>query len=103
FSKLVSEGMLDTTRKCPTDVLVVVPSDERYVDALATAAQLRQRGFNTEVYHQADKLAKQLRYASRKVIPFVWLPPFDNEGRHEVKDLATGAQVAADPATWQRP
>ncbi|WP_198161738.1 histidine--tRNA ligase [Nocardia puris] len=103
FSKLVSEGMLDTSRKCPTDVLVVVPSDERRADALATAAQLRQRGYNTEVYHQADKLAKQLRYASRKAIPFVWLPPFTDDGRHEVKDLATGEQVTADPATWQRP
>ncbi|WP_327116598.1 histidine--tRNA ligase [Nocardia sp. NBC_01730] len=103
FAKLASEGLLDTTRKCPTDVLVVVPSDERRAQALATAAQLRDRGFNTEVYHQADKLAKQIRYASRKAIPFVWLPPFDDDGSHEVKDLATGTQVGADPGTWQRP
>ncbi|MFC9965663.1 histidine--tRNA ligase [Nocardia ignorata] len=101
FSKLVSEGLLDTSRKSPTEVLVVVPSDERRADALATAAALRQRGINTEVYHQADKLAKQLRYASRKAIPFVWMPPFDDDGSHEIKNLETGEQVAADPATWQ--
>jgi histidyl-tRNA synthetase len=103
FAKMVTEGLLETDRACPTDVLVVVPSDERRADALATATTLRNRGLNTEVYHQADKLAKQIRYASRKSIPFVWLPPFDDNGNHEVKDMATGTQIDADPHTWQRP
>lgn len=103
FAKMVSEGLIDTGRRCPTDILVIVPSDDRRADALATAAILRDRGFNTEVYHQADKLAKQLRYASRKCIPFVWLSPFDDDGGHEVKDMATGTQITSDPHTWQRP
>ncbi|MGW5520159.1 histidine--tRNA ligase [Nocardia africana] len=103
FAKMVSEGLIDTGRRCPTDILVIVPSDDRRADSLATAAILRDRGFNTEVYHQADKLAKQLRYASRKCIPFVWLPPFDDDGGHEVKDMATGTQITSDPHTWQRP
>jgi histidyl-tRNA synthetase len=102
FAKLAGEGLLDTARKCPTDILVVVPSDERRTEALATAATLRSRGFNTEVYHQADKLAKQIRYASRKAIPFVWLPPFDDDGVHEIKDMTAGTQVTADPTTWQQ-
>ncbi|MBF6397892.1 histidine--tRNA ligase [Nocardia cyriacigeorgica] len=101
FAKMASEGLLDTSRKCPTDVLVVVPSDDRRREALTTAAQLRNRGINTEVYHQADKLAKQIRYASRKSIPFVWLPPFSDDGGHEVKDMATGTQTEADPQVWQ--
>lgn len=103
FSKLVAEGLLKTGPKCPTDVLVVIPSAERRANAIETAALLRARGFNTELYHQADKLAKQIRYASRKGIPFVWFPPFDDDKPHEVKEMATGRQERADLATWNRP
>lgn len=100
FAKLVAEGRLETGPSSPTDVLVVIPSDERRGDALATSAALRGRGLNVETYHQADKIAKQLKYASRKGIPFVWFPPFEDGRDHEVKDMVTGDQEVADPATW---
>lgn len=102
FAKLVTEGLLQTGSSCPSDVLVVVPNDQRRPHAVAAAAQLRARGFNTELYHQPDKLAKQIRYASRKGIPFVWFPPFEDGQSHEVKDMGSGDQREADPATWQR-
>ena len=102
FAKLVAEGLLQTGPSCPSDVLVVVPSDERRPLAATTAAELRARGLNTELYHQADKIARQIRYASRKGIPFVWFPPFEDGKPHEVKDMATGQQDPADPRTWQR-
>jgi histidyl-tRNA synthetase len=102
FAKLVAEGLLQTGPSCPSDVLVVVPSDGRRPLAAATAAELRARGLNTELYHQADKIARQIRYASRKGIPFVWFPPFEDGKPHEVKDMATGQQDPADPRTWQR-
>jgi histidyl-tRNA synthetase len=102
FAKLVAEGLLQTGPSCPSDVLVVVPSDERRPQAAATAAELRSRGLNTELYHQADKIARQVRYASRKGIPFVWFPPFEDGRPHEVKDMATGEQGTADPGTWHR-
>ena len=70
---------------------------------LMMSAQLRRRGLNTELYHQPDKLAKQLRYAARKEIPFVWFPPFSEGNPHEVKDLTTGEQTTADPDTWLPP
>jgi histidyl-tRNA synthetase len=101
LAKLVAEGLLPTGPKCPTDVLVVIPSAERRAQAAATAARLRARGLNTELYHQADKLAKQIRYASRKGIPFVWFPPFEDGKPHEVKDLTTGVQTCADPDAWR--
>ncbi len=103
FAKLVAEGRLSTGPSCPSDVLVVIPSDARRAEAGATAALLRNRGYNVEVYHQADKLGKQIRYASRKGIPFVWFPPFEDGKPHEVKDMAGGEQVTADPRTWVRP
>ncbi len=100
FAKLVAEGRITGGRFCPTDVLVVLPGDERRAAALEVAARLRERGFNTEVYHQAAKIGKQIQYASKKDIPFVWFPPFEDGRPHEVKNLATGEQVEADPASW---
>src|SRR5262249_10583147 len=97
FAKLLAEGLLPTGPSCPTDVLVVIPNDERRAVAAETAARLRGRGLNTELYHQADKLAKQIRYASRKGIPYVWFPPFEDGRPHEVTDLASAAPPAAAP------
>ncbi len=100
FAKLLAEGLVETGPKSPTTVLVAIPSDERRGEAITTAAALRARGINTEVYHQASNLKKQLKYAEKKGIPFVWFPPFDDGKAHEVKDMATGAQAEADPGTW---
>ena len=50
----------------------------------------------------ADKIARQIRYASRKGIPFAWFPPFEDGKPHEVEDMTTGQQDPADPRTWQR-
>jgi len=100
FAKLVTEGLLQTGPKSPAAVLVVIPSDRRRPHAQAVAAQLRKRGINTELYHQPDKLARQIRYASRKGIPAVWFPPFEDGKPHEVKDMETGEQVTAEPSTW---
>ena len=100
FAKLVSEKRLRVGPKCPTQVLVIFPRAERREDVARTANLLRERGLNVEMYHGPDKIAQQMRYASRKGIPYVWFPPFENGGAHEVKDMASEKQVVADPATW---
>ena len=48
-----------------------------------------------------QKFGKQIRYAERRGIPYVWFTTAD--GGHEVKDIRSGEQVAADPATWTPP
>ncbi len=101
FARMLSAGLLDLGPSTPADVLVVLPKDRR-ATAAGTARALRGRGFNVELYHQEDKVAKQVRYASRKGVPYGWFPPFEDGRPHEVKDLATGAQTTADPATWSR-
>jgi histidyl-tRNA synthetase len=101
FAKLVAEGRIEEGRACPTDVMVVVPGAERRAEALRTGARLRERGLNTEVFHSTAKVGKQIQYASKKGIPFVWFPPFDDGGEHEVKDMGSGEQAPADPATWR--
>ena len=62
---------------------------------MEAGALLRRRGFKVEVYHEARKIGHQIRYATRKGIPYVWFP---DPGKHEVKDLASGVQSPADPA-----
>ncbi|CAJ64376.1 MULTISPECIES: histidine--tRNA ligase [Frankia] len=100
FAKLLAEGLLPSGPASPADVLVVIPAAQRRAAALATATALRARGLKVETYHQPDKIAKQVRYAARKGIGFVWFPPFDEGREHEVKNMATGDQAAADPAAW---
>jgi histidyl-tRNA synthetase len=95
FGKLVAEGRLAATRRCPTDVLVTWLDAEGPSRGRRTAQTLRRRGLSVEMYHAPDKLKKQLQYASRKGIPFVW---FETDGA--VKDMETGDQVPADPETW---
>ena len=92
----------DLTRKSPTDVLVCVPSDEKRVEAAGIANTLRGRGMNVELYHSSQKIKKQMEYAVRKGIPFVWFPPFEDGQAHEVKNMVTGEQSNADPKTWTK-
>lgn len=101
FVKLLKEGKLDIGPKGPTTVLVTqLPESDRAV-AVATAQQLRGRGINTEMYHDQAKLKKQLVYAERKGISYVWFPGGEQDGVDEVKNMATGEQNPADPASWK--
>jgi histidyl-tRNA synthetase len=100
FAKLLADKAIDATRKSPADLLIVLPSEERRETMLVTAQALRRRGFRVETYHAPQKLAKQLSYAEKKGIPYVWFPPFDGGGAHEVKDMGSGNQTKADVATW---
>ncbi|HAU28624.1 MAG TPA: histidine--tRNA ligase [Rhodospirillaceae bacterium] len=103
FPKLLQEGRLNATRQCPTDVLVISPSAERHGLALATSRILRARGLKVELFHMPGKLDRQLKYANKKGIPFVWFPPFEDGMPHEVKNMTTSEQQKADPATWEKP
>ena len=91
---------LTATRSVPTCVLVALADEESRPAASEVAASLRSRGIATEVAPQAAKFGKQIRFADRRGIPFVWFP---GEGTDEVKDIRSGEQVAADPATWAPP
>ena len=94
---LVGKGVLAASRPVPTCVLVAVDSEETRFDAIATASRLRARGIPCEVAPKADKFGKQIRYADRRGIPFVWF------GSGEIKDIRTGEQVSADPDAWLPP
>ncbi|MDR6436197.1 histidyl-tRNA synthetase [Paenarthrobacter nicotinovorans] len=97
-SRILSQELAVATRSVPTAVLVALNADESWSAAQDIAAQLRGRGIATEVAAKAEKFGKQIKFADRRGIPFVWFT--DDDGKHQVKDIRTGEQVDADPAIW---
>ncbi|MCW2834514.1 MAG: histidine--tRNA ligase, partial [Nocardioides sp.] len=69
------------------------------------ATALRARDVPCEVAPSPQKFGKQIRFAERRGIPFVWFVQTgpDGEVTHQVKDIRSGEQVEADPATWTPP
>ncbi len=100
FAKLMREGRIQAGRKAPTDILVAHTRGAPYALVRETAQTLRSRGFKVEQYHEDRKLNAQLKYAGEKGIPWVWFPPAEEGGEHQVKNSASRDQVPADPATW---
>jgi len=101
FAMLLDEGYIKPGAKSPTQILVVLPDESRRPEAAATAHTLRQRGYNVELFHSDSKVKRQLSYAERKGIPYVWFPPFEDGKPHEVKNMANGEQIQADPSEWK--
>jgi histidyl-tRNA synthetase len=97
-SKILADGEVTATRSVPTAVLVAVTDEERREESIDVAVVLRSRGIPVDVAPRADKFGKQIRYADRRGIPFVWFPETG-----EVKDIRSGDQVAADPKIWAPP
>jgi histidyl-tRNA synthetase len=99
---LFNAGALSVSRGVPTCVLVALPSEERRVETERIATALRARGIPTEVSPTAAKYGRQIRFAERRGIPYVWFPGSDGAA-DEVKDIRSGDQLPADAATWQPP
>ncbi|MDT5294466.1 MAG: histidyl-tRNA synthetase, partial [Acidobacteriota bacterium] len=82
--------------RAAADVLVTVWNEESIKDSLAFAGELRTSApeLRVDVYPEADKLGKQLKYASARGVPFVVVIGDDERVRGEValKNLKTGEQ-----------
>ncbi len=102
FDVMRQLGKLPVGAKSPADVLVVLRSEERREEAAETARILRENGNKVELYHAPQKIGKQMGYAEKKGIPFVWFPPSEDVLDHEVKDMAKKEQSKADPKEWTR-
>ena len=98
---LLADGVLAGSRPVPSAVLVAVTDEDSRSASEAAARALRARGIPCEVAPNAQKFGKQIRFAERRGIPFVWFPQPD--GSHQVKDIRSGNQVDADPQAWQPP
>lgn len=97
-SRMLAENTAAAARSVPSAVYVTLANDDSWNDAQDVAAALRSRGIACEVAAKAEKFGKQIKYADKRGIPFVWFS--SAEGTHEVKDIRTGAQEAADPELW---
>jgi histidyl-tRNA synthetase len=96
---LFRAGALTISRQVPTCVLVALQAEENRPTSDRIARALRRRGIPTEVAPTAAKYGRQIRYAERRGIPYVWFPGEPDE----VKDIRSGEQVPADATTWQPP
>ncbi len=94
---------LTATRSVPTCVLVAVTSEDLRERADVVARELRSRGISALVSPSADKFGKQIRFADRRGIPFVWFCGAGEGGADQVKDIRSGDQVDAEGATWAPP
>ncbi|HEX5740228.1 MAG TPA: histidine--tRNA ligase [Pilimelia sp.] len=99
---LFGADALRATRQVPTAVLVALPREEDRPRCVAVAAALRARGIATEVAPSAAKFGRQIRFAQRRGIPYVWFPGADADP-DTVKDIRSGDQVPADAAAWSPP
>ncbi|THJ67426.1 histidine--tRNA ligase [Arthrobacter echini] len=100
-SRILSQGLATVSRPVPTAVLVTLADEGSWSQAQEVASALRVRGIPAEVAANAEKFGKQIKFADRRGIPFVWFT--DTEGAHEVKDIRSGEQHAADPGSWLPP
>ncbi|MCD4550189.1 histidine--tRNA ligase [Schaalia sp. lx-260] len=99
-SRMLSAPMVRATRRVPTVVLVAVNDETDRFRSDAIASGLRERGISADVAPQAAKFGKQIKYADKRGIPFVWFPGNDGEP-DTVKDIRTGEQSAADIEQWE--
>ena len=99
LSRVMGAGLIEVTRAVPTAVLVAVTDEEHRAVSDAVADVLRERGIAADVAPTAAKFGKQIRFADKRGIPFVWFPGAGTES-DSVKDIRSGEQIDADPATW---
>jgi histidyl-tRNA synthetase len=104
---LLGQNLVRANRSTPACVLVALvrDTDEDRARSVAVATALRRRGIACEVSPTAAKFGKQIRYADRRGIPFVWFPGAGDggPGGDEVKDIRSGDQVPADASVWMPP
>ncbi|MEV5170552.1 ATP phosphoribosyltransferase regulatory subunit [Streptomyces flaveolus] len=97
-AKLLAEGLVTTGPSCPSDVLVVLPGDEHRAAAAEVAGRLRGRGLNVELYHQADKVAKQ-----RAADPETWQRFRAARPRRTTSPPTSASAERGAPCRWRVP
>ena len=78
---LVADGVLAGSRAVSSAVLVALADEDARPAAHELADRLRRRGIPTEVAASPQKFGKQIRYAERRGIPYVWFPQDDGTPR----------------------
>jgi histidyl-tRNA synthetase len=105
LSRLLAKIMptLSASRSTPSCVLVALADETDRAQGMGVAAALRQRGIACEVAPQAVRFGKQIKFAERRGIPFVWFPASADQDSDSVKDIRSGAQSVTDASSWTPP
>jgi len=105
LSRLLAKVMptLAASRSTPSCVLVALADETDRAQGMRVAAALRQRGIRCEVAPVAARFGKQIKFAERRGIPFVWFPATGDQSSDSVKDIRSGAQAVADASLWTPP
>ncbi len=105
LSRLLAKIMpsLSASRSTPSCVLVALAAESDRPNGMGVAAALRKRGIPCEVAPAADKFGKQIKFAERRGIPFVWFTASADQDSDSVKDIRSGAQAVSDASSWMPP
>jgi histidyl-tRNA synthetase len=105
LSRLLAKIMptLLASRSTPSCVLVALAAETDRTQGMGAAAALRRRGIPCEVAPEAAKFGRQIKFAERRGIPFVWFPASAGQDDDSVKDIRSGAQTLADASSWMPP
>jgi len=103
LSRLLAKIMptISASRSTPSCVLVSLADETDRAQGMVVAAALRRRGIPCEVAPEAAKFGKQIKFAQRRGIPFVWFPATGDQVDDSVKDIRTGEQARADSGSWR--
>ena len=105
LSRLLARIMptLSASRTTPSCVLVALADETDRARGMTVAVALRKRGIACEVAPVAAKFGKQIMFAQRRGIPFVWFPASGDQSSDSVKDIRSGAQAEAKTSSWTPP
>jgi len=121
LSRLLAKIMpaLSASRSTPSCVLVALADESDRARGMGVATALRKRGIACEVAPVAAKFGKQIMFAQRRGIPFVWFQapaeqgnnqgensrkdPGRDPGKDSVKDIRSGDQAEASAGSWMPP
>ncbi|MDT4967587.1 MAG: histidyl-tRNA synthetase [Acidobacteriota bacterium] len=81
----------------PADVMVTIWDEQAIGESVALARELRNAGLRVDLYPEAEKLGRQLKYASSREIPYVVVagPEEREQGEVSLRDMRSGEQKKA--------
>jgi len=105
ITRLLAKIMPNLTadRSTPSCVLVALADEADRATGMRVAAALRRRGIASEVAPEAARFGKQIKFAERRGIPFVWFPATGDQVGDSVKDIRSGEQAVAEASSWRPP
>ncbi len=104
FSQLLQAGIVKPGSPSMAQVIVTTPDENVINNAVEIASDLRANNVNTEIFFEAARLGRQLRYASRKGFRFAVIPLQEDIDRAHIKfrDMDAGEEFTVPAADLSR-